>query len=199
MTSGKSEWEIPAHDDPVPEGMSGSSKIGETRKHGSARTSEAELAELKKGFTAEQEKAEKYLDQWKRTQADFDNYRKRTEQEKNDMVQNTTCYVIGNILPVMDDLERALASMPAEYEKVPWMEGVQLIYKKMHAIMQSMGLEEVCATGKPFDPALHEAIAHMEGEEGTVIEEVQKGYKLRDKLIRPSQVVVGKGTENSGG
>ncbi len=195
MTSGKSEWEIPVHDESGHGGTSG--KTGEARKHNSTRTSEAELEELKNSLAAEQEKAEKYLDQWKRAQADFDNYRKRTEQEKNDMAQNTTCYVISNILPVMDDLERALASIPAEYEKIPWVEGIQLIYKKMHAIMQSLGLEEVCATGKPFDPALHEAIAHTEGEEGKVIEEVQKGYKLRDRLVRPSQVVVGKGIGNS--
>ena len=78
---------------------------------------------------------------------------------------------------------------------LPWVDGVKLIYKKFHSILESMGVEEVCALGEPFDPALHEAVAHMQGEEGKVINEVQKGYRLKDKLVRPSQVVVGKGND----
>lgn len=161
----------------------------------SAQSEETELEQLKTKLEAEKEKAENYLDQWKRTQADFDNYRRRTEQEKREIGQNTTCLVLGNILPVMDDLDRALASIPEEIADLPWVDGIKLIYKKFHSILESMGVEEVCALGQPFDPALHEAVAHMEGDEGKVINEVQKGYKLKDKLVRPSQVVVGKGFE----
>lgn len=156
-----------------------------------------ELEQLKKSLQEETEKAEKYLDQWQRTQADFDNYRRRTEQEKSELSQNTTCMVLANVLPVMDDLDRALGSIPESSANLPWIDGVKLIYKKFHAILESMGLEELCALGQPFDPALHEAVAHMEGDEGKVINEVQKGYKLRNKLVRPSKVVVGKGTENN--
>jgi molecular chaperone GrpE len=156
----------------------------------------SEIEQLKNDLEAERGKAENYLDQWKRTQADFDNYRRRTEQEKGDLSQNTTCFVLANILPVMDDLDRALAAVPEESAGLPWIDGIRLIYKKFHSILESMGVEEVCALGEPFDPALHEAVAHMEGDEGKVINEVQKGYKLRDKLVRPSQVVVGKGFDN---
>jgi molecular chaperone GrpE len=163
----------------------------------SAQSEEKELEQLKNELQAEKEKAENYLNQWKRTQADFDNYRRRTDQEKAEISQNTTCLVLGNILPVMDDLDRALASIPEESADLPWVDGIKLIYKKFQSIIQSMGVEELCALGQPFDPALHEAVAHMEGDEGKVINEIQKGYKLRDKLVRPSQVVVGKGIENS--
>jgi molecular chaperone GrpE len=159
----------------------------------SAQSGETELEQLKNELHAEKEKAENYLDQWKRTQADFDNYRRRTDQEKAEISQNTTCLVLDNILPVMDDLDRALSSIPEESADLPWVDGIKLIYKKFHSILQSMGVEEVCALGQPFDPALHEAVAHMEGDEGKVINEVQKGYKMKDKLVRPSQVVVGKG------
>lgn len=163
----------------------------------SAQPDEPEIEQLKNSLEEERGKAEKYLDQWKRTQADFDNFRKRTEQEKSDMSQNTTCSVVANILPVMDDLDRALAAIPDENQDLPWVEGIRLIYKKFHSILQSMGIEEVCALGQPFDPSLHEAVAHLEGDEGKVINEVQRGYKLREKLVRPSKVVVGKGFENN--
>jgi molecular chaperone GrpE len=159
----------------------------------SAHVDEVALEQLKAELQAEKEKAENYLNQWKRTQADFDNYRRRADQEKAEIAQNITCLVLGNILPVMDDLDRALANIPEESAGLPWIDGIKLIYKKFHSILESMGVEEVCALGQPFDPALHEAVAHMEGDEGKVINEVQKGYKLRDKLVRPSQVVVGKG------
>ena len=158
-----------------------------------AAEQQPEIEQLKKELEEEKEKAEKYLDQWQRTQADFDNYRKRTEQEKGDVSQNTTCSVLAGILPVMDDLDRALAAVPEDSSKLPWVDGIKLIYKKFHSILESMGVEEVCALGQPFDPALHEAVAHLEGDEGKVINEIQKGYRLKDKLVRPSKVVVGKG------
>ena len=171
-------------------------KTKKAKRHGSsAQSKESEIEQLKSELEAAKEKAENYLDQWKRTQADFDNYRRRTEQEKREIVQNTTCLVLANLLPVMDDLDRALSAIPEESTGLPWVDGVKLIYKKFHSILESMGVEEVCALGEPFDPALHEAVAHMQGEEGKVINEVQKGYKLKDKLVRPSQVVVGKGND----
>lgn len=183
--------EKPQGDDAIDE------KTRKSRHPGSsAHAGQSEIEQLKNDLEAEKEKAENYLDQWKRTQADFDNYRRRTDQEKGDMSQNTTCFILANVLPVMDDLDRALAAVPEESADLPWIDGIRLIYKKFHSILESMGVEEVCALGEPFDPTLHEAVAHMEGDEGKVINEVQKGYKLKDKLVRPSQVVVGKGFDN---
>ena len=154
---------------------------------------ENELANLKIRLTEETEKSEKNFDSWRRAEADFSNYRKRTEQEKNEIYHSATCSVVLVMLPVLDDLERALASVPTESDKLPWVEGVRLICKKLRLSLESLGLEEVCATGQPFDPNLHEAVSQMEGEEGAVMSELQKGYKIKNKLIRPSRVIVGSG------
>jgi len=93
----------------------------------------------------------------------------------------------------MDDLERALALVPAELEESNWTEGIRLIYNKFKATLEAQGLAEIKARGEPFDPRLHEAVMQQEGEEGMVIEETQKGYKFKEKVIRPSLVIIGKG------
>lgn len=157
---------------------------------------EKEIDVLSKQLQEEKDRSEKYLAGWKRAEADFNNYKKRSEQEKSEIGHSTTCNVLCNILPVLDDFERALTSLPSNSAETNWAEGVKLIYKKLRSILESMGVEEVCAAGQPFDPSLHEAVAHMEGEEGAVINEVQKGYKIKDRLLRPAKVVVGRGTEN---
>jgi molecular chaperone GrpE len=156
-----------------------------------------QIEELTKSIEEEKEKAEKYMDNWRRTEADFLNYKKRTEQEKNDIEQDTTCSVVGSILPVLDDFERALESIPEDAEELPWVEGINLIYKKLKGSLESLGLEEVCAMGQTFEPSLHEAMANAEGKEGEVVSEVQKGYKLKGKLLRPARVIVGNGEESS--
>jgi molecular chaperone GrpE len=157
------------------------------------KSMEGEIADLQRNVNEEREKAEKNMGSWQRAEADFSNYRRRAEQEKTDIGRNTTCAVIYNVLPVIDDFDRALEAIPEESQNLPWVEGVQLIYKKLRSMLESLGVEEICAVGQPFDPSLHEAVAHLEGEEGTVINETQKGYRLKDKLIRPARVVVGKG------
>jgi molecular chaperone GrpE len=93
----------------------------------------------------------------------------------------------------MNDLERAFASVPAEPGESNWTEGIKLIYNKFKATLEAQGLTEIEAEGEPFDPRLHEAVMQREGEEGMVVEEIQKGYKFKGKVIRPSLVIVGKG------
>jgi len=141
----------------------------------------------------EREKAEKYLANWQRCQADFDNYKKRSEQEKGEVIEFANSALISNLLPIMNDLERAFASVPAELGESNWTEGIKLIYNKFKATLEAQGLTEIEAEGEPFDPRLHEAVMQKEGEEGMVIEEIQKGYKFKGKVIRPSLVIVGKG------
>jgi len=143
----------------------------------------------------EREKAEKYLANWQRCQADFDNYKKRSEQEKGEVIEFANSALISNLLPIMNDLERAFASVPAELDESNWTEGIKLIYNKFKATLEAQGLAEIKAEGEPFDPHLHEAVMQKEGEEGMVVEETQKGYKFRGKVIRPSLVIVGKGEE----
>jgi molecular chaperone GrpE len=160
---------------------------------GIEQTEDIPTSSGQQALAEEQEKAEKYLTNWQRCQADFDNYKKRSEQEKGEVIEFANSALISKLLPIMDDLERAFASVPAELEESNWTEGIKLIYNKFKATLEAQGLTEIKATGEPFDPRLHEAVMQQEGEEGMVVEETQKGYKFRGKVIRPSLVIVGKG------
>ena len=163
------------------------------------KTSEMEEVEvietLKQALAEKKEWSENYLANWQRTQADFINYKKRTDQEKAEMVEFANSALILNLLSIMDDFERAFASLPAKSTELGWTEGIKLIYNKFKTSLEAQGLNDVTAEGKPFDPHLHEAVMQQEGEEGIVIEEIQKGYKFKDRVIRPSMVIVGKGKE----
>ena len=154
-----------------------------------------DIETLKRTLAEQKEKAERYLANWQRTQADFDNYKKRAGQESKEMIEFANSALILNLLPIIDDLERAFSSLPSQLVEFSWIEGIKLIYNKLKAILEAQGLAEIKAKGELFDPHLHEAVMHREGEEGVVIEEIQKGYKFKDKMLRPSMVIVGKGKE----
>ena len=154
-----------------------------------------DVEELKQVLVEEKEKAENYLANWQRAQADFVNYKRRSEQDKEELSKFANLALMLGFLPVLDDLERALASIPPELAEVSWVDGIKLIEHKLRAGLEVQGLSPVEALGKPFDPHLHEAIRQDKGKEGIVIEEVQKGYKFHDRVIRPSKVVVGNGEE----
>jgi molecular chaperone GrpE len=147
---------------------------------------EKELAEMK-------QKAEEYLANWQRSQADFTNYRRRNEQEKLDLGKYANFKLFCDILPVLDDLELAVSHIPEGHSKSDWVEGVRLVERKFKSILEKQGVKPVCALGMSFDPNLHEAIKQEKGKEGAVIAEVQKGYTLGEKLLRPSRVIVGSG------
>ena len=152
-----------------------------------------DLEALKQTLAEEKEKAEGYLANWQRAQADFINYKRRTEQEREDVSKFANSVLILNLLPILDDLERAFASVPPRLAKLGWVDGIRLIERKLRTSLEAQGLSQIKALGEPFDPHLHEAVRQDKGKEGMVIEEVQKGYKLNDKLLRPSKVVVGNG------
>ena len=162
---------------------------------------EAEVAEmediesLKEALAEEKEKAEGYLASWQRAQADFINYKRRNEQERGEFNKFANANIMLSLLPILDDLERALTSVPVKSSKHAWIEGVRLIERKLRAFLEAQGLTEIKALGEPFDPNFQEAVRQDKGEEGMVIEEVQKGYKLHDRVIRPTMVVVGNGEE----
>ncbi len=156
---------------------------------------EEDVASLKKALAEEKAKAEDYLASWQRAQADFINFKRRTEQERNETVKLATATLMLNLLPVLDDLERALENVSGKLAGLTWVDGIALIYRKLQAILEGHGLSEIKALGEPFDPNLHEAVLHGEGEEGKVIEELQKGYKLHDRVLRPTMVKVGKKEE----
>jgi len=139
------------------------------------------------------DKAEEYLAKWQRTQADFINYKRRSEQEKEELGRFANTQLILSILPVLDDFERAFESITPEVAELNWVEGIRLIERKLQAGLEAQGISQIKALGEPFDPNFHEAAMHGKGEDGMVIQELQKGYVLHDRVIRPSKVVVGNG------
>jgi molecular chaperone GrpE len=155
-----------------------------------------EIESVQKALAEEKEKSEKYLANWQRAQADFVNYKRRSEQERAEVVNYANSTLILNTLPVLDDLERALGSVPVELAESSWVDGIRHIYRKLQAVLEAQGISVIEAEGKDFDPNFHEAVMSVEGEEGKVIEETQKGYKLRNRVIRPTKVKVGKGSES---
>ena len=159
-------------------------------------TEAEDIETLKQALTEEKVKAETNLAGWQRAQADFINYKRRTEQEKEDIIKFANAPLMLNLLPVLDDLERAFTSTPQHLDKLSWVDGIRFIERKLQATLEVQGLSPVKALGEPFDPNLHEAAMHGKGKEGIVIDELQKGYTLHDKVIRPAMVVVGNGEED---
>jgi molecular chaperone GrpE len=133
-----------------------------------------------------------------RIAADFDNFRKRTARDHQALVATATERLVKNLLPVLDDLERALEAA-AEHEEVKLEEGVRLVHRELSHVLQNEGLTAVETDGK-FDPHEHEALLTQpsEAEEGAIVEVIQKGYRLGDRVLRPARVVVSAGGEERG-
>ncbi len=146
---------------------------------------------LSRELRDEREKAQSYLANWQRTQADLENYRRRVQQERNEALELASGALLRKLLGALDDLERAFARPPSEMRKKEWVEGARLAFDKLKATLESEGLSPIDALGKPFDPRYHEAIMRRSGDDGMVVEEVQKGYSLNGRVLRPSMVVVG--------
>jgi len=135
-------------------------------------------------------------DKYLRLYSEFENFRRRTTKERLEWMQTASKDVIINVLPVIDDMERALKSMETANDiSKSAIEGMELIYKKLYSIMEKTGLKPMNAQGQTFDPELHEAITQFSAPSpdlvGKVIDEVEKGYLLHDKVIRFAKVVVG--------
>jgi len=154
-----------------------------------------DIESLKKALKEEKDKSEKYLASWQRAQADFVNYKRRTEQEKGETIRCANSDLVCSILPALDDLERAFSCIPPNLDKETWLDGIRMIEKKLTSCLEAQGVTPIEASGQPFDPNFHEALRQDEGQDGMVLEEVQKGYMMHERVIRPSKVVVGKGQE----
>lgn len=140
-----------------------------------------------------EEKIEELEDRVKRQMAEFDNFRKRTEKEKSHMYEVGARDVIEKILPVVDNFERGLASVPEEEKENPVIVGMDKIYNQLLTTLTDLGVEPIEAVGKEFDPNYHNAVMHVEDEEqgeNVVAEEFQKGYIYKDTVIRHSMVKV---------
>lgn len=134
-------------------------------------------------------------DNYLRLYAEFENYKKRNQKERAELIRNAGREVLEKLLPVLDDFERAIKAMGKD-ESNPLLEGVQLIHQKMNGIMEQQGVKAIHSIGKTFDVEQHEAITEMPVEDadqkGKVIDEVEKGYMLNDKILRYAKVVIGR-------
>ncbi len=172
----------------------------ESEKKTAEVSEEAEKSEdleaLRKALEEAKAKAAEYLEGWQRTQAEFANYKKRNEKERKELIEFANAGLITKLLPILDDFERAFKTLPSSLMNLTWIDGIGLIYRKLQAILEAEGLTPIETAGESFDPKFHEAISYEESEEyeeGKIIEDVQKGYKLRDRVLRPALVRVSKG------
>ncbi|MBI2885644.1 MAG: nucleotide exchange factor GrpE [Chloroflexi bacterium] len=159
---------------------------------------EQDVATLSQRLEQERARAESHYASWQRTAADFANFKRRTEQERSDAIKFANAMLMLNILPILDDLERALSSVSADLAGLTWIDGIHLIYRKLQAMLESQGLKVIEAVGQPFDPNRHEAVLRGPGQEGIVLAELQRGYALNDRVIRPTLVKVGTGEQPEG-
>jgi molecular chaperone GrpE len=137
--------------------------------------------------------AEEYYAQLQRVMADFDNYRKRVVKEKDAQYSVILSEVITEFLPVIDNLEKSLATNAEDEVAKAWKNGVELIYRQFTEVLNKLGAEEIKALGEQFDPNFHDAVMHVEDEnvgDNVIVEELRKGYKLKDRIIRHSMVKV---------
>lgn len=144
-------------------------------------------------LTPEQQKAEEYLDLLRRTQADFINYRRRVGQEQAEGRIAAQSELLSQLLPVLDDLGRALGAVPSEMASDAWVQGLFLMARRLTALLDQLGVQQIGAPGEPFDPHWHEAImteARTDMPEGTILQVAQPGYMLGERVVRPAQVVV---------
>ena len=152
---------------------------------------EEKLELIQAALEASEAKAAEYLDGWQRAKAEFTNYRKRQERERELARFETVGRVAKRYLPIVDDLGRALNDHPTEGDGVAWAEGIELIYRKLMNILEAEGVLPIEAEGEIFDPNLHEAVVQTESDEhesGQVIEVLQTGYKMGDRVLRPAIV-----------
>jgi molecular chaperone GrpE len=156
----------------------------------------SELETLSKELEEAKAQAAEYLDGWQRARAEFANYKKRNEQERQELFKLANTTLITRLLPIFDDFERAFQTLPSNLLSLTWIDGIALVYRRLQAILEAEGLTLVETEGQSFDPLLHEAVTYEESEEheeGQVIGEVQRGYQLGDRVLRPALVRVAKG------
>lgn len=188
----QSEQEIPVNhteteavesEAPAPEATEGST---------TADTGSDEMvskAELERVQAQLEEQTQRVL----RAQADFDNFRRRTQKEKENLAKYASEQLITELIPVVDNFGRAMATKPESPELESFNKGIDMIFRQLDEVLKGAGLTQMDAVGQPFNPELHQAVMQVESdehEEGIVVEELQKGYVLKDKVLRPAMVKV---------
>lgn len=144
---------------------------------------------------AAQTQAQEYLEGWQRARAEFANYKKRVERELKDSHSSASGNVLKDILPAIDDFERAVSNVPPQLKDDPWVNGVSMVLRKLNKVLDEYGVTVVDPTGEEFDPSHHEAIGMEDSDSvaaGHVTATLQKGYVLGDRVLRPALVRVAK-------
>ena len=177
-------------DTAAPEETEQQPEEAESQKEPETKTKTSFFGKKKKEKDKFEQQIEDLTDRLKRSMAEFDNYRKRTEKEKSSMYIIGAKDIVEKMLPIVDNFERGLAQAP---EDDPFAEGMKMIYRQMMTAFDEMGVKPIEAVGKDFDPNLHNAVMHVEDEsvgENIVVEEFQKGYTYKDFVVRHSMVKV---------
>ncbi|MFQ3537173.1 MAG: nucleotide exchange factor GrpE [Aggregatilineales bacterium] len=165
----------------------------ETPSAAEAPVISAEGPSLEEQLEEARRKADEYLTGWKRALAEFDNYRKRAEKEREEIAQNATIEMLRRLLPVVDDFERALSSLPAERAEDETLKGFALIHRKLIGLLEGANLTQIDPIGQAFDPTRHEAIGQEPSSQvasGHICAVLQKGYLYGERVIRPALVRV---------
>jgi molecular chaperone GrpE len=163
--------------------------------------SAAVSAQLEQQLTAEQQKVQECLDLLRRTRADFVNYRRRVGQEQAEGRIAAQSALLSSLLPVLDDLGRALGAAPPEMVTHPWVQGLLLVARRLRTLLDQLGVRQIGIPGEAFDPRWHEAItteARTDVPEGTILRVAQPGYVLGERVIRPAQVSVARAPSTVG-
>jgi molecular chaperone GrpE len=165
-------------------------------KEPAAPSSSPEMEPSDDGFEGLQADLDRFRDLALRSQADFENYKKRSAREKEEAIKYANSSLLEKLIAIVDNFELGLEAARAEGEKSPVFSGMSMVLKQLMDFLADSGLQPIDATGQKFDPNLHEAIAHepsQEFPEGVVVRQTRRGYRMKDRLLRPSSVVVSSG------
>ncbi len=176
-------------------------EVVEERTEGTEEKEETldEVQKLQAELEQAQAQAAEYLDGWQRARAEFANYKKRQEAERAQLIAFANADLLRKLLPIVDDFERAVQSIPPEMKEQTWVEGIMLIQRKLESLLETEGVTPIETEGETFDPRYHEAVTHEEAEgytEDQIIGELRRGYMLGERVLRPALVRVAKPTED---
>ncbi|MFA6096388.1 MAG: nucleotide exchange factor GrpE [Candidatus Paceibacterota bacterium] len=169
-----------------------SSNIGDDEKNG--EETDVQSDELEKKLEEEMKRSEEYLNNWKRAQADFVNYKRRESELFEDLIDSAKAGLIMEVMPIYDSLSIAIKHTPKEMEGSEWAKGIRQIKLQLEDLLKKKGLEEIKAIGEKFSTDVHDAVEMIESEkpEGEIVDEIQKGYRFNGKLVRAAKVKVAK-------
>ena len=155
---------------------------------------DGDLNKTREKIMALEAQSEEYLRGWQRARADYDNLKKETERNLQELRKYIKAEMILDVLPVYDHFKMAMAHIPLDQQEADWIQGINHIHREFADWLKSEGVEEIATKGQEFDPRYHEAVATEQSseDEGQIIKEIKTGYKINDTILRPAQVIVSK-------